>query len=1206
MKNIRRTLLRGQCTLTDFPFPNQIAHRYRIVSQLGSGGMGAVYRAFDRLTGQTIALKRVTAPTQDILINSRTVATTATDVMLGFAMEFRTLAGLRHPHIVSVLDYGFDAGRQPYFTMQLIERGRTLTKAGEGLGERGKVKLLVGTLQALAYLHRRGIIHRDLKPANVLVTPDRQAKVMDFGLALNLSQSSKTPFTGVVGTITYMAPEILTDNGVSVQSDLYAVGVMAYEMFLGTHPFDTRNVGALVTSVLRTKPDVSGLSDELGEALRRLLARKPEARYESADDAIAALCKAVRLKIPREDAVLRDSFLQAANFVGRDPELKTLLEGLNRALRPVIPASINPAEPPGNDEPTKPSVEREAQEAQPVPEPSTPEPYLWLVGGESGVGKSRLLDELRTRALVSGILVLRGQAVEGGGLPYQMWREPLRRLALSTPLSDLEAGILKPVIPDIAALLERPIADVPPLEGRSDMQRLALTIAQIFARQASSVLLMLEDLQWAVEQHDFEPAESQDEDRGAMLTVDQNLAPLHQLRLLAETASTPTRLMIVASYRDDERPDLPTRFGQDTGELPGDVRVMKLERLTTEAIHELTKGMLGEKGAQPDIISFLQRETEGNALFLIEVVRELAESVGRLANIAEMTLPQHIFAGGMLNVVKRRLARVPEDYHDLLQFAAVVGRELDIRLLSTQHEALNRRASLAISPDSDSEASGIGVDVARNAQDAEAALDAFLTACANAAVLEVSDDHWRFAHDKIREAIQADLSSEAKAALHRRVALSIEHIYPTDDADRIDMLMLHWTAADDPERQLHYTVLSARRLIDLSAEYGSAIHQLKRALALTETHTELEPSQISIFNLLGDAYRNQGSYPQAADHYERALALAEKLDDRPGQANALRGRGVVARWQGDTAVAVDCSERAMALFRALDDVSGVARCLNTLGNIARAQGNFDRARACFTQSLDMRRQAGDKRGIAASLFHLGTFAYYQGDYAEAHDYYSQSLVLREEIKDQQGIAASLRSLGNAADSQKDHAAAHDHFKRALEIQRKIDDRPGVAASLFSLGSVAYRQGDHAAACDYFTQSLTMRRGIGDRQGLVTTLFHRAAAYTARCSFDEAQRDLVESLVTAQETDSPSQAVESVAVFGKLLLARGDTTLAAEVAGLAEAHPALTAFARDTWLEPLVADLAGVLPGAELDEAMRRGQALTLETVLPVLLATVVE
>src|SRR5690606_19532390 len=145
-----------------------------------------------------------------------------------------------------------------------------------------------------------------------------------------------------------------------------------------------------------------------------------------------------------ETAAIRESFLQSAQFVGRDAELKELTNALKEAI-----ASRGSA---------------------------------WLIGGESGVGKSRLMDELRTRALVQGALVLRGQGVSGGGLPYQFWREPLRRLVLAMEIDELEAGILKDLIPDIEHLLERTIPDPIPLDGSAYQQRLFATIVSIFRR----------------------------------------------------------------------------------------------------------------------------------------------------------------------------------------------------------------------------------------------------------------------------------------------------------------------------------------------------------------------------------------------------------------------------------------------------------------------------------------------------------------------------------------------------------------------------------------------------------------------------------------------------------------------------------------------------------------------------------------------------
>src|SRR5262245_28546686 len=144
--------------------------RYLLQQPIGRGGMGIVFLATDRLTGQPVALKRVTTPTDDLLFNSRD---SSLDVRLALAREFQLLAGLHHPNIITVLDYGFDAGHQPYFTMEYLVNARTIVQAASGAALEVKLGLIVQTLQALAYLHRRGVLHRDLKPHNVLVQSDK-------------------------------------------------------------------------------------------------------------------------------------------------------------------------------------------------------------------------------------------------------------------------------------------------------------------------------------------------------------------------------------------------------------------------------------------------------------------------------------------------------------------------------------------------------------------------------------------------------------------------------------------------------------------------------------------------------------------------------------------------------------------------------------------------------------------------------------------------------------------------------------------------------------------------------------------------------------------------------------------------------------------------------------------------------------------------
>jgi hypothetical protein len=376
--------------------PGIIGGRYQILNELGSGGMGEVFRVLDRLTGRVATLKRLKAAHT---LESDSIG--AADCRIALAQEFRLLATLRHPNIISVLDYGFDANGDPYFTMDLEENARTIIEAARGRPLAIQAELIAQALRALVYLHRHGIIHRDLKPENLVVVRD-QVKLLDFGLSAHRTLVADDGGTAV-GTPAYMAPEVLLGGAASERSDLYALGLIVYELLTGRYPFDDSTPAALYADALRTP--LPRPTDELDERLirliARLLAKEPAQRYGAAEEVIRDLGQALGQSLPVETVATRESFLQAAPFVGRAAELAELNAAMLAAAD-------------GNG-------------------------GTWLIGGESGVGKSRLLDEIRVQALARGIVVLGGQVVSRGGSPYHLWRD-VRDQSAAARAGDAGAG----------------------------------------------------------------------------------------------------------------------------------------------------------------------------------------------------------------------------------------------------------------------------------------------------------------------------------------------------------------------------------------------------------------------------------------------------------------------------------------------------------------------------------------------------------------------------------------------------------------------------------------------------------------------------------------------------------------------------------------------------------------------------------------------
>ncbi len=261
---------------------------YRVLGDLGEGGMGEVYSAEDTKLGRKVALKVL--PLEMAADPER---------LERFQREARALAALNHPNIVTIYSVEM-AGGLRFITTELIE-GKTLDEfVAPGLPLAATLQLFLPLLNALGAAHARGIIHRDLKPANIMVTGDNLVKLLDFGVATFKGAPAATVDTEtdtkaltaagrLLGTIPYMSPEQVKGGRVDQRSDLFSLGVVLYEVLTGTRPFRGATAAELLSAILRDKPPPitalkADLPHELARIVDRCLEKNPAYRYASAFD----------------------------------------------------------------------------------------------------------------------------------------------------------------------------------------------------------------------------------------------------------------------------------------------------------------------------------------------------------------------------------------------------------------------------------------------------------------------------------------------------------------------------------------------------------------------------------------------------------------------------------------------------------------------------------------------------------------------------------------------------------------------------------------------------------------------------------------------------------------------------------------------------------------------------------------------------------
>lgn len=788
---------------------------YDIVAELGHGGMGVVYKAFDRQRRRMIALK--------------TLQSFSPAALYLFKQEFRTLAEVTHPNLVTLFEPISD-GQSWYFTMELVEgtnflhyvrdeqfasggafdnRPSLKTLPGDGIVPAepsrrpgltaGQIARLRDALRQLAEgitaLHEAGKLHRDIKPGNVLVTPQGRVVLLDFGLAAALGPMGhyESSVRHLAGTVSYMSPEQAACQPLSAASDWYSVGVMLYEALTDHLPFEGTTYDVLQAKQERNPPPPSCLVADVPEDLEalcmQLLQRQPGARPSGRVVLQILQGSPITAPVP---APARPAV--GVPFLGRRQQLAVLRDAFEVVRR-------------GH---TK-SV---------------------LVHGPSGMGKSRLVQHfLEAEMPREDVVVLTGRCYERASVPYKALDSLvddlsayLRRLPDATVPALLPRDVqllarVFPILRRVPAVAEAPRRAVDISDAHELRRRAFAALRELLARLGDRrlVVLFLDDLQWG------------DTDSGL---------------LLAELVRPPDApvLLLLAGYRSEDSDASPcVRALREAQEHfgPADRCEVAVDALDEAEACELARALLGEGGpaGQAEAIA---RESDGNPLFVQELVQYLRSGNQPHA----VTLDEVLWARiGSLNSAERQL----------LEVVSVAGRPL--------RQALAWQAA--------------GLEADEQALVARLRAERLLRSTGSADREEIETYH-----DRVRETVTSHLPADTLAAHHGRLAQVLESSDETDP----ELLGFHLQRAGEPGRARVCFARAAERAAETLA-FDRAASLYRRSLELTTVPGD-EGRDLRL--RLAESLANAGRGPESARQY---LEVAGRSD--PVEALDLRRRAAM-------------------------------------------------------------------------------------------------------------------------------------------------------------------------------------------------------------------------------------------------------------------------------------------------------------------------
>jgi tetratricopeptide (TPR) repeat protein len=1056
---------------------------YRVIGEIGSGGMGTVYRAevvgqvADLEPGMIVALK---------VVHPHLLRTQG--YFKRFLREGEIGKRVRHANVVATLDLdGITVGNETvlYMAMEYVE-GQTLWDLLQEIGTASEELCLhIGReiANGLDAIHSLGVVHRDLKPENILITREHVLKVMDLGVARVTGGADRLSAVGTfVGSALYASPEQFAgaEDDVDARSDLHALGLVLYELATGTHPYDAPDAAQIMRRLLDETPrPVTQLNPRLtpffGEVLRVLLEKERDQRFQSA----------------RELADVLAEGEESEWWKARAKDVRMRADGPRRPIR------VKPETPVvGRDH----ELGRLAAEWESV---KAGEGRVVLVEGDAGIGKTRLVDEFVAQLdeLGDPPNYLTGGFPPGGAAGSSAFAAAFREFFGDEDVEEAARPRLAqtPYLVDAFAAL---------LRGESTPQG-----AEPLTRESLETVFvhMLRSLA---------------EERPTIFFVeDLHAAPEQGLALFAALAlAVPGhRLMLVGSAR----PELDPTWASTLASLPHAKRIA-LTRLGLKDVARLLVAAVGSERLADEIGFQIVAKSGGNPFFVFEILKSLRErgdlvrqETGIWASIRpviEIAIPS-----SLQEIVRSRIASLTEEEREVLEPAACCGFEFDPRLVGDAMK-IDRVVMLKVLAKIERSHRLVHSLGDRCVFDNEEVRDAL-----KAGVPEALQREY---HAAIAETIEA---REAKSSASGRADGNVDGPVAVELTD-------HFLAAGLARRALRYAGRAMEHLDGASAA-DLAADLSQRVLAAPggpkgDERVRLLLSQADRLDLLG-----RGEEERLA--LEEALRLADEARDTPSRARARIGLARLSRNLALYDEARAFADEALGIATGASDLNAQAMATELLGDLSLERGRHDEARVHYEREIEMRRAAGDRAGEASATGRLGGVYRRLGRYEEAYALIVRDLKLNRGPRSRLGKAIGKRNLGSVLYALGRYEEARTHFARSLSLARLVGYRRGEAAALVDMGEACLVLGEPEEASRHFHAAMRLCIETGARyvQGrALHGLAERSAAGTEPAkAFRRAKR----AVQLRRAIDDRAGLAKSLLLVGRLRTMAGAVKAARE-------------------------------------------------------------